>query len=127
MRRILCVGVGGGIGSLLRYGMQVWIQNRLGAALPYGTLLVNVSGAFAIGLLMAVLLNHLDLAVEWRLFFVVGILGGYTTFSSFMWEAHELVRAGGWWPGTAYVMSSIIGGAIGVCGGVWVGRWVNFS
>ena len=124
MNRILCVGVGGGLGALLRYAVQNWIHQRYGAPVPYATVLVNVSGAFLIGLLMTLLLRHTHLAPEWRLFFVVGVLGGYTTFSSLTWEAYEYFSLNLTGQGVAYLGCSFFGGFAGLLLGVLLARLI---
>jgi len=109
---------------VFRYEMQGWIQNRLGASFPYGTLIVNISGAFLIGVLMTIFLEHVEVAPQWRLFFVVGILGGYTTFSSLTWEAYQLFSVGSIYQGCLYVGGSFIGGMAAVLAGVFLGRLI---
>lgn len=120
----MAIGFGGGIGALLRYEVQGWVQDRLGASFPFGTLLVNLSGAFLIGLLMTVFLEHIEAAPVWRLFLVVGILGGYTTFSSLTWEAYQLFAAGSFAQGSLYVGGSFFGGMAGLLLGVFLGRLI---
>jgi CrcB protein len=124
MSKILPVAVGGGVGAVLRYQVQIWTQNRLGSTFPYGTLLVNVSGAFLIGLLMTIFLDHADIAPEWRVFLVIGVLGGYTTFSSLTWEAYQLFSAGSIAHGCWYVGGSFFGGMAGLLTGVFLGRLI---
>ena len=76
------VGVGGFVGANVRYVLGAWIVARFGAAFPWHTLLINVTGSFAIGFLLTILAHRADIAPAWRLLLVVGFLGGYTTFSS---------------------------------------------
>ena len=124
MKKILCVTAGGGLGALLRYQMEGWIQDRLGASFPYGTLIVNLSGAFGIGFLMTLFLEHIEIPPEWRLFLVVGVLGGYTTFSSLTWEAYQLWANGGAGGSLLYAMGTFIGGFAALLAGVLLGRLV---
>src|SRR5579862_8529567 len=88
--KTLLVGGGGFIGANLRYWVGGWIQNRLGATFPWHTLIINVSGSIVIGLLLG-LVVALDWNPNWRLFGAIGILGGYTTYSSFAYEAVALL------------------------------------
>ena len=120
--RILCVGVGGAIGALCRYWLQGWVHDRWGSSFPSGTMIVNISGCFLIGLLMTIFLEHVEIAPTWRLFLVAGILGGYTTFSSYMWESFQLLTLGsiGW--GFLYLLGSVVGGFLGLFIGVVIGR-----
>ena len=79
----LVVLAGAGLGGLARYIAGTWIMARYGGRFPLGTFVINVSGSFLIGVLMTLLTERLQPHPQWRLFLVVGILGGYTTFSSF--------------------------------------------
>ena len=94
-RNLLLVGLGGGIGSVLRYltstgMMQLWGPRDF----PLGTFTVNVVGCLIIGLLAGLMLSRQTLGPEFRLFFMVGILGGFTTFSSFGYESIQLLQDG---------------------------------
>jgi len=94
-RNLLLVGLGGGIGSILRYltstgMMQLWGPRDF----PLGTFTVNIVGCLIIGLLAGLMLSRQALGPEFRLFFMVGILGGFTTFSSFGYESIQLLQDG---------------------------------
>src|SRR3989338_5851406 len=90
----LWVGIGGALGSLLRFFLQGRIQVAHGGAFPWGTLAVNLAGSAAIGALAALFAASGAPSRQLRLFLMVGILGGFTTFSSFSLENLELLRAG---------------------------------
>ena len=105
------------LGANLRFVIGNWAADRLSAEFPYGTLIVNVSGAFAIGIVLAFIGERVGVSPLWRLFFVTGFLGGYTTFSSYAWEVLSLVQDGDWLPAGAYVLGS---NAVGLVG-VWLG------
>lgn len=122
--KIVPVAIGGGLGAVLRYQVQGWIQNRLGASFPYGTLIVNISGAFLIGVLMTIFLDRFEAAPAWRLFLVVGILGGYTTFSSLSWETYQLFVTGSVGQACLYAGGSFVGGMTGLLLGIFLGRLV---
>ena len=85
-----------------------------------GTLVVNVSGSFLIGVLMILLTERLQPHPNWRLFLVVGVLGGYTTFSSFEYETYQSIRGGAPWIGIANVLASVIFGYLAVVLGAWM-------
>ncbi|MDQ2740723.1 MAG: fluoride efflux transporter CrcB [Chloroflexota bacterium] len=90
--RLLLVLLGGALGSGARYGVALWAAARFGPAFPWGTLMVNVAGSFLIGLL-ATLANELGrIGPEGRVFLLVGVLGGFTTFSSFSLETVRLME-----------------------------------
>lgn len=110
---VLC----GGAGSLARYLAGMAVTARFGSRFPWGTLLVNVSGSFLIGLIMTVLTERVAVSPNWRFALVVGFLGGYTTFSSFEWETFAAVRAGGFWIGAMNVVGSVTLGYAAV----WMG------
>ena len=117
MIRYLLVLVGGGTGALARYVAASAIMTRFGGKFPLGTLVINVTGSFLIGFLMTMLTERFRLDPGWRLFLVVGFLGGYTTFSSFEWETYSSVREGGFRIGLLNVVSSVILGYVAV----WLG------
>jgi len=112
----LLIAVGGAAGSLSRYLASTAIMARLGGRFPLGTLVINVTGSFLIGLLMTLLTERL-LDPNWRFLLVVGFLGGYTTFSSFEWETFAAVRDGGLWIGMLNVGLSVMLGYLAV----WLG------
>jgi CrcB protein len=97
-------------------------MNRFGARFPLGTLLINVSGSFVIGLLMTILSDRLQLDPAWRLLLVVGFLGGYTTFSSFEYETYAAIRGGGRWIGVLNVIGSVGLGYLAVWSGAMLAR-----
>ena len=117
MDRYLVVLAGAGLGGLLRYVAGLWIMERLGGRFPSGTFFVNLSGSFLIGLVMTLLTERFQPHPNWRLFLVVGVLGGYTTFSSFEYEAFQAVRGGERWMGLLYVSGSVVLGYLAV----WLG------
>ena len=120
--RYLLILLGGGIGSLARYVAGSAIMTRFGSRFPLGTMVVNVTGSFLIGLLMTLLTERWQPHPNWRLLLVVGFLGGYTTFSSFEWETFSAVREGGFWIGLANVVGSVAFGYAAVWLGALVGR-----
>ena len=122
LTRYLLVAVGGGAGALARYIAGAAIMQRFGGRFPLGTLVINVTGSFLIGFLMTVLTGRLDIDPRWRLLLVVGLLGGYTTFSSFEWETYSSVREGGLWTGMLNVVSSVMLGYVAVTLGSMLAR-----
>jgi CrcB protein len=115
--KYLLILIGGGAGSLARYLAGAAIMTRLAPRFPLGTMVVNVTGCFLIGLIMTLLTERLQPHENWRLALVVGFLGGYTTFSSFEWETYSAVREGAFWIGLANVLGSVLFGYLAV----WLG------
>ena len=115
--KYLLILLGGGAGSLARYLAGSAIAHRFGTRFPAGTMVVNVTGCFLIGLAMTLLTERLQPHPYWRLVLVVGFLGGYTTFSSFEWETYAAVRGGGFWIGLANIAGSVVLGYAAV----WLG------
>ena len=100
----LWVGIGGFVGANARYVLSRIAAERLGASFPYGTFLVNLSGALLIGVILTLLTERLIADPLWRRLVVVGFLGGYTTFSTF--DALALAERGEWARGGLYVLGS---------------------
>lgn len=94
MERLLLAGSGGFVGAAARYWLGGLVHRHLGAAFPYGTLMVNLTGCFAIGALGVLAEERLALSTGARVFWMIGVLGGYTTFSSFGYETMALLREG---------------------------------
>ena len=115
--KYLLILAGGGAGSLLRYVAGSAIMARFGSRFPWGTLAINVTGSFLIGVLMTLFTERYQPYSNLRLLLVVGFLGGYTTFSSFEWETYAAIREGGFWMGFVNVVGSVGLGYIAV----WVG------
>jgi fluoride exporter len=111
---LLVVAAGGAVGAALRYGASVLIGPH---PLPYATVLVNVTGSLAIGLVMA-----LPLEPRVQLFVATGVLGGYTTFSTFSYETLRLVETGRWWWAAANVAVSVAAGLAAAALGARLGR-----
>jgi CrcB protein len=94
MKLLLTVALGGGIGSLLRFLLQRTIAQEYGSSFPAGTLLVNLIGCLAIGLLWGISEKTNLLNEEWRIFLLTGLCGGFTTFSAYSQESIALLRDG---------------------------------
>lgn len=117
MDRYLVVLAGAGLGGLARYVGAGWVMAKYGGRFPLGTFLINITGSFLIGVLMTLLTERMQPHPNWRLFLVVGVLGGYTTFSSFEYETFQAVRDGARWMGILYMTGSVVLGYLGV----WLG------
>lgn len=100
MLKILYVGIGGFIGSAIRYIISIYAPKFFGTQLPYGTLIVNVVGGFLIGLIMDISLASDFISPNFRLFLTTGIMGGFTTFSTFSYETINLFVSGNYMLGS---------------------------
>src|SRR6266849_1633578 len=110
--RLILIAVFGAVGTLARYGLQGLVQVRTAGTFPYGTLLINLSGCFLLGLIGQLTLNRMIIPPDWRVAIAVGFFGGYTTFSSFGWETAKMLEDGEWLPATTYVAASVVAGLL---------------
>lgn len=119
MTDALIAGAGGFVGSAARYALSTWVTTRLasGTLFPWGTLSVNILGSLAIGVLVGAMVELGDLSERARLLLVVGMLGGFTTFSAFSNETFALARAGQGAMAAGYVAASIAAGLAAVWAG----------
>ena len=124
MLALLLVALGGGIGSVARYLVGGWFADRFGPAFPYGTFVINVTGSFIIGFFLAFAQERISLSPYWRLFFAVGFVGGYTTFSTFEYESVRLLQDGEMLLGALYLLGSVLTGGLAAIGGIVLGSWV---
>jgi CrcB protein len=108
--KILLIALFGAIGTLARYGLQGLVQVRTGGTFPYGTLLVNLTGCFFLGLIAQFTMNRMVISPDWRVAIAVGFFGGYTTFSSVGWETAKMMEDGEWLRASAYVTASVVVG-----------------
>jgi CrcB protein len=115
--KYLLILLGGGAGSLSRYLAGAAIMTRFGGRFPLGTMAINVTGSFLIGLLMTLFTERFEPGTNLRPLLVIGFLGGYTTFSSFEWETYAAIRDGGFWIGLANIAGSVTLGYAAV----WLG------
>jgi fluoride exporter len=112
--------IGAAVGGVCRFVISTAIAERFAGRFPLPTFLVNITGSFGIGVLMTLLSDRFSNPYL-RLLLVVGVLGGYTTFSSFEWETFTATRDGAAWIGLAYVMASVCAGYIAV----WLGAFLT--
>lgn len=121
MVNVLLVALGGAIGSAARYLVGAFVANRFGTDFPWGTFIVNVSGSFLIGVILS-LVGGGQLPAGARLFLAVGVMGGYTTFSTYSNETLQLVQGGEVGAAMFNALGQVVAGFIGVYLGVVLGR-----
>ena len=119
---IAAVAIGGALGSVLRYLVSSWFVQRLGTGFPWGTFTINVTGSFAIGIVLQLALSRMGLNPYVRLFFATGILGGYTTFSTYAYEIYTLGNAAPPTQSVLYALGSVIAGVAAAYAGTLVAR-----
>lgn len=122
---IASVGIGGALGSILRYAVAVWAVQRFGPGFPLGTFAVNIVGSYLIGAVAELSVGG-DLGVtrEVRTFLAVGVLGGFTTFSSFSNDTLVLVRDGATQLAAGYVVASVVLGLLAAYAGTVTARLI---
>ena len=113
----LAIALGGSLGAVCRYWVSTSTYQWLGTDFPFGTLMVNVSGSFVMGLLTVLFTEKLTLGEEVRLALVVGFLGSYTTFSAFALDTLNWVNNGALIKAGAYILFSVAGSLLGVWAG----------
>lgn len=123
MLKLVLIAAGGGLGAVLRYLLQGLIQSRAGV-FPLGTLIVNITGCLVIGFLMALFTGPYLIREEYRLGIITGVLGGYTTFSTFGWETMQLIEQKQWGMALLYVGLSVIVGLLATIAGIRLSQWM---
>ena len=114
----LIVFLGGGVGAALRHGINLGTARFLSNGFPYATFFINITGSFVMGLIAAWFAFKGDASQHWRLFLTTGILGGYTTFSTFSLDAALLYERGQLGLAAGYVIGSVLLGLIGLFAGL---------
>jgi CrcB protein len=122
MMKYVMVGIGGGIGSVLRFWVSSYLGGRIGTRFPFGTFAVNITGSFLIGLIVTVLASKADWDPNWRYLIPIGFIGGYTTFSAFEYETLRSVQDGRIVAASLNVILSVTLGFAAVWLGVIAGR-----
>jgi CrcB protein len=121
MGTVLAVGMGGGLGALARYYIAGWVQPA-GSQFDWGIFVVNITGGLLMGMIVEASALRLNLSPELRSFLTVGILGGYTTFSTFSLDSALMLQKGQYGPAAAYVIGSVVLSIFALFGGLWIIR-----
>ena len=124
MAAVVWVGLGGFLGANARYLLGGWVASRFGAAFPYGTFVINVSGSFILGFFLAFAQDRAWVAPSARLLFAVGFVGAYTTFSTFEYESIRLLQDGELLLGALYLIGSLVSGGVAAIAGIALGSWL---
>lgn len=120
--KILSIAVGGAVGAVLRYLINTSPLSQLFAKFPFPTFFINVTGSFLIGFLLILLTDKFQVNENLRMAVIVGLLGAYTTFSTFEMEIFGLVREKEFGMAFGYLFASVLVGFVGVALGVWLAK-----
>ena len=121
MTQLFAIAAGGAVGAVLRFLMSTGIYRVVGRYFPYGTMAVNVIGSFFIGLMFILMIERLSLTPEWRAGILVGLIGAFTTFSTFSFETLALLEEGELLKSVMNVLLSVV-----LClGATWVGMMMG--
>jgi CrcB protein len=121
---LIMIGLGGFAGAIARYLVDGIVAERVSGAFPWGTLVVNVSGSFVLGLLFALTVDRAILPAEVRGPVLIGFIGAYTTFSTYMLESWQLIGTGALGLALANIVGSAVLGLVAIVAGLTLGRLV---
>ncbi|MEN6457601.1 MAG: fluoride efflux transporter CrcB [Thermoguttaceae bacterium] len=122
MHKLVLIALAGGIGTLARYGLGGLVQQGSGKLFPWGTVAVNLLGCLAFGLLFSALEERRTMSDQVRTILLVGFMGGFTTFSTFMFETRSLIADAQWLPAVGYFTLHNVGGFTAMVAGMALGR-----
>jgi fluoride exporter len=122
IERFLLISLGAILGANTRYWLGDWAAQKWGSNFPFGTIIINLTGSFLLGLFMTLATERFMIDPRWRFLFAIGFLGAYTTFSTYAFESFNLLFKGQWLPGLLNLFGSTILGVIAVGIGVYLGK-----
>ena len=120
----LAISIGAVLGANARYLIGGWVADRLGASFPYGTLLINLTGSFLLGMILAIVSQRASAPIWVRTGLAVGLIGSYTTFSTFGAETYSMLSAGSLLLAALNILASVAGSLVAVYLGMQVGRLI---
>lgn len=118
----ILIALGGAAGACARYAVDIVVTERVGSFFPFGTMLINVTGSFILGLLFALAMEREVLSPEIRAPLIIGFLGAYTTFSTWMLQSWALIEQGAWISAGVNLVGSVVLGLMAVVAGLALGR-----
>ena len=125
MNLILSIALGGALGAVSRHLLAERLQHVFGSGFPSGIMIVNILGSFLMGLMISLFATKMNVSQEMRAFVTVGLLGGFTTFSTFSMETVLLIERGQAGLAMGYAAGSVLLAIGGLLGGLWLGRLVS--
>ena len=125
MTRFLLICLGGAAGTGARYLTALWASSAFGPSFPTGTLIVNIAGSFLLGFLMQIGATTSILSSDVRLMLTTGVMGGFTTYSTFNYETTNYFREGAWLMGSANILATLLGCLIAGLAGLALARLIG--
>lgn len=125
MLKLLLIALGGALGTSLRYGLGVGMTKWLGPSFPFGTLAANVIGSFLLGVVMASAGDREIAGVRWTDLLGIGVLGGFTTYSSFNFDVIRLAEHDEWGKAGLYLLATVVVCVLAGLGGLMLGRSIR--
>ena len=122
MEKFIMISIGALLGANTRYWLGDWAATHWGTAFPFGTLLINLTGSFLLGLFLTLITGRYLVDPRWRTLIAVGFLGAYTTFSTYTYESVSLIMKGQWLAGAANLLGSALLGGLAVLLGIVIGN-----
>lgn len=122
MQKYLLIALGGALGSMARFWIGSTIANRVGTKFPYGTFIINIAACMIIGFSLTLLGRHPGFNPAWRFLVPIGLIGAFSTFSTYEWETLSTIRSGAFLLAALYAASSLIFGLAAVWGGALLAR-----
>ncbi len=122
MQTVILISLGAVLGANLRYWFGVWAGQHWGTQYPIATFVINLTGSLLLGFFITVISERLLIDPRWRVFFAIGFLGSYTTFSTYTYESISLMMTGNWLGGLFDLLGSAVLGGIAATLGVLLGR-----
>lgn len=122
MNQVLAIAIGGALGALSRYWVVGMVSSLFSRAFPFGTLAVNITGSFLIGLCYVIIVERLSGAAQWQAILMVGFIGAFTTFSTFSLETLVLIQEGRLPAAGLYIVSSVLVCLLAVMVGMWLAK-----
>ena len=122
MHNFILISLGAVLGANARYWITDWAAQKWGSDFAFGTLILNISGSLLLGLFITLASDKLFVDPRWRMFFAVGFLGAYTTFSTYTLESFNMMAAGNWHLGLINLFGSSVVGWLAVGVGVLLGK-----
>tara|TARA_Y100001935_G_scaffold252463_1_gene256436 strand:- start:3092 stop:3469 length:378 start_codon:yes stop_codon:yes gene_type:complete len=125
LKQIYAIAAGGAIGALLRYWISMIIFANVGRSFPWGTLVVNIIGSFLIGFLSIFFIDKLAITSEWKNFWLIGLLGAFTTFSAFSLETVNLIERADYLSASMNVLANVFACILAAIFGIVIAKQIG--